>query len=406
MSSGSPPTRRELLAMHEFWKSNAQNLYDMVVTYNSDWPTPTVEWLPDGEEPEGESYTVQKLIVGTRAPENEQNSLLLLQVRLPRDDWEGEQFSSSVEMGKVEIVQRINHDGVVNRARYMPQNPSIVATKTGSAELFMFDCTKHPSNPPEEGVCNPDLRLTGHKDKGNALSWSPLKQGYLLSGSDDGQICIWDVNATPNDKTLEAMHIFDIQHGCAKDVAWHMKNENLFGSVGEDNYLRIWDIRTPVIKLNQSVLSHEAMVNSLAFNPINGWVVATGSSDRKVILFDLRMISSSLQTLERFSEPCDREEVDHVRWNHKRENILASSCAGKKLLVWDISRIGRIQTSEEEKAGPPELIFLHFGHMDSITDFSWSPTYDSAIASAANDNSLQLWRMLEDEDDDDDEKAP
>nr|GMD91633.1 WD-40 repeat-containing protein MSI1 [Ipomoea batatas] len=386
MSSGSPPTRRELLAMHELWKSNAQNLYDMVVIYNSDWPTPTVEWLPDGEEPEGESYTVQKLIVGTRAPENEQNSLLLLQVRLPRDDWEGEQFSSSVEMGKVEIVQRINHDGVVNRARYMPQNPSIVATKTGSAELFMFDCTKYPSNPPEEGVCNPDLRLTGHKDKGNALSWSPLKQGYLLSGSDDGQICIWDVNATPNDKTLEAMHIFDIQHGCAKDVAWHMKNENLFGSVGEDNYLRIWDIRTPVIKLNQSVLSHEAMVNSLAFNPINGWVVATGSSDRKVILFDLRMISSSLQTLERPLQ----EEVDHVRWNHKRENILASSCAGKKLLVWDISRIGRIQTSEEEKAGPPEFVFLHFGHMDSITDFSWSPTYDSAIASAANDNSLHI----------------
>jgi len=32
--------------------------------------------------------------------------------------------------GKIEIVQRIKHDGDVNRARYMPQNPQVIATKT------------------------------------------------------------------------------------------------------------------------------------------------------------------------------------------------------------------------------------------------------------------------------------
>lgn len=32
--------------------------------------------------------------------------------------------------GKIEVIQRINHDGEVNRARYMPQNPFIIATKT------------------------------------------------------------------------------------------------------------------------------------------------------------------------------------------------------------------------------------------------------------------------------------
>lgn len=32
--------------------------------------------------------------------------------------------------GKIEIIQKINHDGEVNRARYMPQNPFIIATKT------------------------------------------------------------------------------------------------------------------------------------------------------------------------------------------------------------------------------------------------------------------------------------
>lgn len=32
--------------------------------------------------------------------------------------------------GKVQVIQQINHDGEVNRARHMPQNHFLLATKT------------------------------------------------------------------------------------------------------------------------------------------------------------------------------------------------------------------------------------------------------------------------------------
>lgn len=92
----------------------------------------------------------------------------------------------------------------------MPQNPFIIATKTVSAEVYVFDYNKHPSKPPLDGACNPDLRLRGHNTEGYGLSWSKFKQGHLLSGSDDAQICLWDINATPKNKTLEAMQIFKV----------------------------------------------------------------------------------------------------------------------------------------------------------------------------------------------------
>lgn len=92
----------------------------------------------------------------------------------------------------------------------MPQNSFIIATKTISAEVFVFDYSKHPSKPPLDGTCTPDLRLRGHNSEGYGLSWSPFKQGHLLSGSDDAQICLWDINATPKNKTLEAQHIFKV----------------------------------------------------------------------------------------------------------------------------------------------------------------------------------------------------
>lgn len=110
----------------------------------------------------------------------------------------------------MQIIQQINHDGEVNRARYMPQNPFIIATKTVSAEVYVFDYSKHPSKPPLDGACNPDLRLKGHNSEGYGLSWSLFKQGHLLSGSDDAQICLWDINATPKNKSLDALQIFKV----------------------------------------------------------------------------------------------------------------------------------------------------------------------------------------------------
>ncbi len=54
--------------------------------------------------------------------------------------------------GKIEIEIKINHEGEVNRARYMPQNPCIIATKTPTSDVLVFDYTKHPSKP---GMSNP-----------------------------------------------------------------------------------------------------------------------------------------------------------------------------------------------------------------------------------------------------------
>jgi len=46
-----------------------------------------------------------------------------------------------------------------------------------------------------------------------------------------------------------------------EDVAWHLRHEYLFGSVGDDQYLLIWDLRTPAVsKPVQSVVAHQSEV--------------------------------------------------------------------------------------------------------------------------------------------------
>lgn len=47
-----------------------------------------------------------------------------------------------------------------------------------------------------------------------------------------------------------------------EDVAWHLRHEYLFGSVGDDQYMLIWDLRTPsVSKPVQSVVAHGSEVH-------------------------------------------------------------------------------------------------------------------------------------------------
>ncbi len=86
----------------------------------------------------------------------------------------------------------------------MPQCMNIIATKTVSGEVHIFDYYKHPSKPANDEV-KPDLKLLGHKREGFGLAWNPVRPGLLLSGSDDNLVCLWDVNA-PNQlsNTLEA----------------------------------------------------------------------------------------------------------------------------------------------------------------------------------------------------------
>lgn len=98
---------------------------------------------------------------------------------------------------RLQIVQKIPHEGDVNRARYMPQNQNLIATKTVFGHVNVFDRTKHALNPTTD-VCRPDLRLVGQQQEGYGLSWSPMQAGHVLSASEDGTVCYWFVLTLKN----------------------------------------------------------------------------------------------------------------------------------------------------------------------------------------------------------------
>eukprot|EP00995_Heteronema_vittatum_P008819 NODE_406_length_1404_cov_235.117343_g300_i0.p1 GENE.NODE_406_length_1404_cov_235.117343_g300_i0~~NODE_406_length_1404_cov_235.117343_g300_i0.p1 ORF type:complete len:408 (+),score=160.66 NODE_406_length_1404_cov_235.117343_g300_i0:99-1322(+) len=386
---------RRINEEYKIWKKNTPFLYDLVMTHALEWPSLTVQWLPEKTVGPLSSYSTQNLLLGTHTSGAEMNYLLIAQTQLPlpKSETDARGDDSDANCGRIELLQKINHEGEVNKARYMPQNPKVVATKSVSACVNIFHTGRHPAQP-EGNDCLPNMKLNGHRKEGYGLAWNPRKEGTLASGSDDALICIWDITGGLDRNTTREMHATATLSGhqdVVEDVCWHPLHDTILTSVGDDKALKIWDTRQRD-QAQESVEAHAREVNAVSFNPFSQFVLATGSADKTVALWDMRHLKKKLHSFV-----SHEEEVFSVQWAPFNETILASSSADRRVCFWDISKIGMQQPAADEEEGPPELLFLHAGHTSKISDMSWNANQDDewVIASVAEDNILQIWRMSE-----------
>jgi histone-binding protein RBBP4 len=117
--------------------------------------------------------------------------LIICKARIPTQEYTSDVKDkpdpNSANNNRFEIETRINHTGEINKARINPKKSNIIATKTTSGEVYLFNYHKHPPKP-TDNICKPDHKLVGHSKEGYALNWSNLKENYLISGADDNKV--------------------------------------------------------------------------------------------------------------------------------------------------------------------------------------------------------------------------
>jgi WD40 repeat protein len=262
----------------------------------------------------------------------------------------------------------------------------VVATKSPTSTVYVFDYSKHPSTPVDL-TCKPQHRCLGHTTEGYGLCWNPHEKGQLLSGSDDSLVCLWDLREAGVD--VNPWQTRTGHKSVVEDVDWHKHSANMFGSVGDDSMLLLWDVRDGSSAPTHSVKAYDSEANCLSFNPFSEYLLATGGNDSIVKLWDLRNMRDALHKFEGHDQG-----VYQVNWAPFNETILASSSKDRRVHIWDMSKIGEEQDAEDAEDGPPELLFIHGGHTANVSEFSWNSNQEWMIASVAEDNILQIWQMV------------
>jgi histone-binding protein RBBP4 len=379
----------EKLANEEYkiWKKQTPFLYDVLLTRAMKWPSLTVQWLPEITSSGVLGFDTHSLLLGTHTSRNDQDYVQIAHIDMPNKSFHGSvDKTDSDKLNKLNVIQKIDHEGEVNKARYCPQKPNLIATCASSGDVLIFDRDKAPLESTTR-KCVPLLRLRQHFKECWGLAWSPNDQGVILTGSNDNTVALWDINKKTDDE-ISCQNLISSHSGMINDAQWSIKMSNVFGTASDDTTLQIHDTRSlkePIYKFDNP--SSEPF-NSLSFNPFTEYVLASGSSDGTIGLWDLRKPNEVVCSLRGHSA-----DISSVQWSPMEESILASSGFDRRLLVWDLSLIGAEQTVEEEQEGPPELVFMHGGHTNKILDFSWHPTLPWTFATISEDNIVQAWKI-------------
>jgi len=156
---------------------------------------------------------------------------------------------------------------------------------------------------------------------------------------------------TKGNKTINPTRVFTHHAATVNDVQHHPIQNAWIGTVSDDLTLQVIDTR---LKQSDKALmkkeAHMDAVNCIAFHPKWEMIVATGSADKTIGLWDLRNLNMKLHSLEAHTE-----DVMRLEWHPQEAAILGSAANDRRILMWDMSRIGDEQTQEEAEDGPPEL---------------------------------------------------
>lgn len=393
-----PTIPEDVQTRYTNWKKNTKLLYDYLNTNSTKWPSLTCQFFPDLDTTNDQHRLLLSSFTSSQLPEDE--SIYVSRVStlkhlpwssLNNFDMDEMEFKldNSSKLPSKNLIKELNISfpmGDCNGARYLPQNPDIIAAASSNGSIYVFDRTKHGSTRQKlhDGGSMFELEfqsssLEEHQEV-VSLAWNWQREGLLAACYSGGDVKVWDVKKYS--RNFPVIDKADYTHkadprGC-NDVSWMVNHASILACCGESNSINVIDTRAQkgVLSSTKDTKHHSGGINSSQFNYHNDMLLCSGDSTGRVNLWDIRDLDTPLKSLDHGSS------ISKIQWNPNLSTILATADQSDGLVkLWDIAQ----EPGEE-------LLFVHGGHMLGVNDISWNYHDPWLMCSVANDNSVQLWR--------------
>ncbi|KAL7299932.1 hypothetical protein TKK_0007252 [Trichogramma kaykai] len=202
-----------------------------------------------------------------------------------------------------------------------------------------------------------------HKEAIRGLSFSP-SDSKLATCSDDGTVRIWDFLRCQEERILRG-------HGAdVKCVDWHpQKSLVVSGSKDNQQPVKLWDPKTS--KSLATLHAHKSTVMDIKWNENGNWFI-TASRDHLLKLFDIRNLSSEIQTFRGH-----KKEVSCVAWHPYHEGLFCSGGSDGDILFWHVGTDKEVGAIEQ-------------AHDSIVWTLAWHPL-GHILCSGSNDHTSKFW---------------
>jgi WD40 repeat protein len=161
----------------------------------------------------------------------------------------------------------------------------------------------------------------------NSVAFSPQDGRYIISGSEDKTVRIWDWDAKPRKQIGEPLKT--LKNG-VMSVAFS-PNEQFIVSGDDNKMVRIWNANTRK-QIGEPFKGHKDSVHSVAFSPDSNRIISGGSWDMMIQVWDA-------QTRKPIGKPLrgDKSSVRSVAYSPLNGKMIVSGGGDQMVRIWDFS---------------------------------------------------------------------
>lgn len=150
----------------------------------------------------------------------------------------------------------------------------------------------------------------------------------------------------------------------------------IIASGSDDQKIKIWDLETG--QLLHTFFGHSAPIDAVAISP-DGRILVSGGVDRKIIEWRLDTRAMVRELYSNFGSPqSHRYGTVHSVAISPDLGIIASGSADKSIKIWNLSK--------------GELLHKLLGHSDQVLSVKFSPN-GKILASGSADQTIKIWRL-------------
>lgn len=220
-------------------------------------------------------------------------------------------------------------------------------------------------------------RLHEHTRQVHRIAFNPYQPAFLLSGSQDGTIRLWDLRALGGGesgggrsvKTCNSFKRYLANGEGIRDVKWAPNDGYTFAVATENGSVQKWNLtkdNAPTLRLH----AHDRSCSAIDWHP-DGRYLASGSTEKLIKIWDFGSEDRRMKPINQIRAP---QAVTHIQWRPNSPSIgggspdqgiattqicTAYDAKDPRIHVWDLQRPNVPVLELEKYETPPSALQWH-----------------------------------------------